>query len=418
MAGLLRQLCKRRLHNCQMMGRGLVLALACSLVCVASRSVADNESDHKRYLSEIESKLYSAANELSGFEGDSDAGDLDDARSYVREAGALVDQLNGVKDDDAAARDVVAAYPRHIEAWNVAAGSLRLLKERQSLAAGYLASCKAWDEAMRERVRASKDDPRAHEDLSAFAKSVGRQGQDLIAEAGRQRGQLETAANGVAYFSADVNTWARLRDATRYAAAQIWQGWDRSFNEAVRACEEVVKGERHRDIEQGLGRLAGNKTGRLELRTKLNEMLAVIADRVRDVHTHSSGSYVSGAIEVTKEVTSLLERLRLAQGDDDEARKIAADWPRWNEELVSSLQALLVMKQRQDIIDNAEARCTEAERGLQELIKAILGMPARHKDGVSELEKAATQLGNDYRPRLAAALQTDQEMGEREEADR
>ncbi len=396
----------------QRMGVGLAVGLACSLVCVAGRSLADNESDRKRHLSEIESRLYSASNELSGFEGDSDAGDLDDARAYVREAGALVDQLNSVKDDDATARDVVAAYPRHIEAWNHATISLRLLKERQTLAAGYLASCKAWDEAMRERVRTTKDDPRANEDLSAFAKSVGRQGQDLMAEAARQRGQLEAAAYQVASFSADMNTWARLRDATRYAAAQIWQGWDRGFNEAARACEEVVKGERHRDIEQGLGRLAGSKTGRIELRTKLNEMLAVIGDRIRDAHSHSSASNISGAIEVTREVTSLLERLRVAQGDDEEARKIAADWPTWNQELIQALGALLMMKQRQDIIDNAETRCNEAERGLQELIKAVLGTPTRHKDGATELERAATQLGSDYRPRLAAALQTDQEMSD------
>jgi hypothetical protein len=42
----------------------------------------------------------------------------------------------------------------------------------------------------------------------------------------------------------------------------------------------VVKGERHRDIEQALGRLANNKAGRLELRGKLAEMLGVIAERV------------------------------------------------------------------------------------------------------------------------------------------
>jgi hypothetical protein len=391
----------------------LATAGTLAMVCIGPASPrADNESDRKRYLSDIEGKLYSAAGELSGFESDSDAGDLDDVRGYLREASALIDQLASVKEDDATAKDVVANYPRHIEAWNQASVSLRLLKDKQALAPGYLTSCKAWDAAMQERARTSKDDPRSHEELSAFAKSVGRQGQDLLAEAGRIRSQLEPAASVVASFSIDVNNWVRVRDAARYSATQIWQGWDRNFNEATRACEEVIKGERHRDIEQALGRLANNKTGRLELRGKLAEMLGVIAERVKDVHSQSSASNVSGAIEVTREVASLLDRLRTAQGDDDEARKIAADWPTWNTELRAALEGLLAMKQRQDVIDHAEAKCSEAERTLQELIKAILATPTRHQDGVSEIERAATQLGNDYRPRMEAALQTDKEMNE------
>ena len=387
-------------------------AFALVLVCHSSVSRADNESDRRRYLSDIESKLSAAASELSGFETDSDAGDLNDAASYVRDVASMVDSLDDVKDDDSTAKDVVARYPRYIDDWNEAARYLRQLKEKQPQAAAYLKSCTTWDEAMRERTKASKDDPRAAEELSSFAKSVGRQGQELMSEAQRLRDQMEDWAEEVADFSADQNTWRALRDSTRYASNGIWQRWDKDFQEAKRACEEVVKGERHRDVEAALGKLANSKAGRAELRTKLDGLLSAIADRVNGVASQSGTGGVNGALEMTREVASLLERLKSAQGDDDETRKIASEWPSWNEELRAALDGLMTMKQKQNGADAGAEKCATAELELQALIKSILGTPARHNNGVADIEKLATQLGTDWKPRLAAAAEGDRALNE------
>lgn len=341
--------------------RHVIIAVALGLVCGGGReSRADNESDRQRYLNEIAAKLNAAASELSGFESDADASDLDDARGHVREVESLVDKLDDVKDDDASARDVVGRFPRYLEDWAAAAGYLRQLKQHQPLAPRYVTSCKAWDDAMRDRAAASKDDPRAADELSAFAKSVGRQGQELLADAARLRAQLEDAADEVADFAPDDDRRARLRDATRFAADQIWRRWDKDLADATRACEEVVKGERHRDVEAALGRLGNSKAGRAELRTKLTALLGVIASRVTDVAAQTSESNVAGAIEVTREIASLLDRLEAAQGDDDEARQIAATWPAWNDELRAALDGLLVMKQNHRAADAGEATCLEA----------------------------------------------------------
>lgn len=388
-------------------------AFALALVCGSGRtSRADDESDRRTYLHDIEARLQSAASELSGFESDSDAGDLDDARGYVREVESLVDKLDDVKGDDSQARDVASRYPRYVSDWYEAAGYLRQLKDRQKLAAGYLTSCKAWDEAMKERARTAKDDPRAAEDLSTFAKSVGRQGEDLMNEARRTRDQLEDAADEVRDFSAGDNGWARLRDVTRASGDAIWRLWDRDYQDAVRACDEVVKRERHRAVEEALGRLANSKAGRAELHAKLTAMLTVISDRVNDVDNHSSESSVSGALEVTREVASLLDRLRSAQGDDDEAKKIAAEWPAWNNELRSALEGLRIMKQKQRMADAGAEKCDAAERELQALIKEILATPTRHAGGAAELERYANKLRDEWKPRLEAAAQGDRDLND------
>lgn len=99
----------RLVHRIHGRVHGLVLAFALVLVCQTGESRADNESDRRQYLSDIDSKLSSAAGELSGFETASSASDLDDARSYVRDVASLVSRLDGVKDDDSTAKDV--AYP-------------------------------------------------------------------------------------------------------------------------------------------------------------------------------------------------------------------------------------------------------------------------------------------------------------------
>ncbi|MEQ1735424.1 MAG: hypothetical protein ABL886_03205 [Rhodoglobus sp.] len=390
----------------------LAAAFALTLVCSPGRARADDESERKRYLLEIETTLGSASGKLSGFESDSDAGDLDAARNYVREVESLVDKLDDVKGDDSQAKDVASRYPRYISDWYEAAGYLRQLKERQKLASGYLTSCKAWDEAMKERARTSKDAPNAVDELSTFAKSVGRQGEDLMAEARRVRDQLDDANDEVRDFSAGDNGWTRLRDVTRASGDQIWRLWDRDYQEAVKACEEVIKRERHRSIEEALGRLGNSKAGRAELRTKLTAMLGVIADRVNDVDNQSSESNVSGAIEVTREVASLLDRLKSSQGDDDEARKIAAEWPSWNNELRAALEGLRTMKQKQRMADAGGEKCDSAERELQALIKDILGTPTRHKDGVAELERAANKLRDEWKPRLDAAAQGDRDLND------
>jgi hypothetical protein len=59
-------------------------------------------------LSQIDSKLEYAANELYSLERKPDSGDVDDAQNYVNEVARLVDDLERVKGDDSTANHVVS----------------------------------------------------------------------------------------------------------------------------------------------------------------------------------------------------------------------------------------------------------------------------------------------------------------------
>lgn len=389
-----------------------VLALAglAIVVLIGARARADDASDRESYLREIDGKLDSASSELAGVESDSDDGDIRDAESYVTQTRDLVSRLERVKGDDTRARTVVDRYPGYIDAFVLASQQLKVLKVKQRTAEELSRQCKAFDAAMTERARAAKDDPRGADELSEFAKSVGRKAEDLMKDAERARSDLERTRDEARRFSVSDGKWSYLKDAVQRAAEEMTKVWLRDYEQARRDCEEPMKRERHRDVERTLGLLASSRTGRAELRKKLDDMLALITSKITDVQSHSSSSEVNGAVELTREVASLLERLRTAQGDDADARTIAATWPSWNTELRASLEALRDMKQRQHRADDGADKCKDVERQLQDTIRRYVGDPSQHKDGLARLPGLARQLGNEWRPRLEAAATGDREM--------
>lgn len=100
---------------------------------MASIASADDESDRRSILSAIESKLGSAASELSDVKSDSDDGDIRDADGYIDQVRDLIGRLDRVKGDDSRAREVVDRYPGYIERYRKASAAPRGMKGYQLL---------------------------------------------------------------------------------------------------------------------------------------------------------------------------------------------------------------------------------------------------------------------------------------------
>lgn len=77
----------------------------------AGLALADEESDRKELIEDIDEKVEDIGDEISGFESDSDVGDLDDALSYARDVKDLVGKLERVKGSDSRADTIVRYYP-------------------------------------------------------------------------------------------------------------------------------------------------------------------------------------------------------------------------------------------------------------------------------------------------------------------
>jgi hypothetical protein len=98
---------------------GLLLAAA-----LVSLALADDESDRRGLLSDIDARLSSAYSELSGVRSDSDDGDIRDADGYVDQVRDLVSRPDRVKGDDAKAREVVDKYPGYSDKFKRASAVL------------------------------------------------------------------------------------------------------------------------------------------------------------------------------------------------------------------------------------------------------------------------------------------------------
>lgn len=395
--------------------RSLFFAVPAGLAILAviiGIAFADEESDRKDLISKIENKLDYAAGELSGLESDSNASDVDDALGYVREVESYVEQLARVKGSDSTANNMASYYPGYIRDFRSAAEELKKLKHKQRDAEETLRTCKAFDAEMTAKAQSAKDEPRAAEELREFAKSVGRKGEDVMKEGERRASEVERHRDDVKRFSASDGKWSNVRSYMHYSADAIARIHKDDYEKAKRECEEVVKRERHREVEKALGRLASSTTGRAELRKKIDELLVTLSDRIKDVQSQSDSGYVNGAIELSKEIESQLERLRGAQGDDEDSRRIASTWPQWTRDLRAALEALREMKNVQKRADEGAGKCEAAEKVLADKIKGFLDDREKYPEASRELPDEADRIGSPIKAGIEKAGEVDRQMGD------
>ncbi len=373
-------------------------------------AAADEESDRKDLLAKIDGRLDYAASELSGFESDSDVGDVDDALSYVREVESYVEQLSRVKGSDSTANNVVSYYPGYIRDFRAAADELKKLKGKQRDAAKTQTTCKAFDQELVSQAQSAKDDPRAADSLREVAKSVGRKAEDLMREAETKMNEVSRHKDDARRFSASDGRWSNIRSYVHASAEAMYRTHYDDYQYAKRECEEPIKRERHREVEKALGRLASSTAGRAELQKKLEELLVTLSDRVKDAQSHSGTSYVHGAVELTREIESQLERLRYAQGDDAEAKRLAYQWPYWVRELRPALEALREMKAVQNRADESAGKCDALEKTLQDKIRAIVADPTQHESALRTLPPEADQTGAQVKASMEKAAEVDRQI--------
>ena len=131
----------------------VMVGVAVGVVLVAGGALADDESDRVDLIKNIDDRLDRMASELSGFDSDRDAGDLDDALSYAREVRDMVGKLERVKGSDSRANEMVSRYPGYVDTFREAARYLKKMKELQFLADGVADRCKSDESDLQTLIR-------------------------------------------------------------------------------------------------------------------------------------------------------------------------------------------------------------------------------------------------------------------------
>jgi hypothetical protein len=227
---------------------------------------ADEESDRKELIEDIDEKVEDIGDELSGFESDSDVGDLDDAISYAREVLDLVGRLDRVKGSDSRAESIVRYYPGYVEQFREGARHLKKMKEVQRTADGVADRCTADEATLQSAIRGYVGNPDDADDaptkLPEMGRAFGRTWSDKLEKLEDNDEVMQRAASD-ARFSVSDNEWSGVTSAFGKASSGMQSYWRERYRAAAdgnTTCKRLALGEKHPDIEKALETL-GKHTG-------------------------------------------------------------------------------------------------------------------------------------------------------------
>jgi hypothetical protein len=130
------------------------------------------------------------------------------------------------------------------------------------------------------------------------------------------------------------------------------------------------------------------------------------------VQSQSGTSYLNNALDITKELDNLLDRLSRSAGDDRDARQIASAWPAWVKQIRAAIEALKEMKLNQNRVDGAVAGCEATEKQLDDFIKKVIDDRADYDDPERALNDEADRLGAPIKNGMRGAYDVDGKLND------
>ncbi len=370
---------------------GLLLPAAAVVVAV-SLAFADDESDRRGYLSDIENKLGYTASELSGVKSDSGDGRIRNAERYVDEVRDLVNRLSGVKGDDSKAREVVDRYPGYIEKFKRATEALRSMKNSQRSVLPVIKSCEEKDKELVAQAEefANKNDPEGLDKLPRIASDYKNMSTRFLEEADRFGSQMDDWRRAVQYFDASDNKWSDVRRALHEQADGIQGVWKNDRRDAENACTRLKAGPDHPVVRDVLSKLANSSAGRKEVMENLNRLINETAAKIKDVPGASGAYAVDNVREKLDAIDSTLQILERTKGADPKAKDIAEKWPAIAREARASIAPFKELKEHHHALDELPGKCNEMNSKLDSFISAN----GDDSDGIDKIPTFAAELGN------------------------
>lgn len=241
---------------------------------LAGLAIADDESDRRELVADIERKLDAMASELSGFESDSDVGDLDDALSYARELRDLVNKLDRVKGSDSRASEIASRYPGYIDQFREAARYLKRVKEGQRRADGAADRCASDEASLQGLIRGYVGKPGEADDaptkLPESAAQHQRTWQPRLEQWKQNDSELASAAS-YARFSVSDGRWSYVSSNMNNANNAMHTYWRERYAAAERACTRLGLGGKHPDVVSALEELGRYTTATKATVTQLKK---------------------------------------------------------------------------------------------------------------------------------------------------
>jgi hypothetical protein len=372
------------------------------LVCVGRPARADNDSDRKSLISDIDGLVREVADYLRSAGSSTSKSEVESARDRAGRMRDKLSALDRVKDDDDRAKSYVSRYPRYLEDFDRASQALLQAKTEQTSIAGVPRRCDDLNRQLTElaqQFERDKDGGRI-EELRRTANDAGGKAEEWWRDADQRRQAFTRSTDDARRFSVSDDEWGRVTSAIQDAASRSYEAWMRDFLEVDRTCKDLRQRDRHPAVEQALRALEGTAKGKDQLYQQLDDKLKRAETDFQDLYGDSSSSKAADARAAIDELDRLVHDLDGVKGADKKANQIASTWPDLVKAFGPAAAALTGLKDAERELDDVPGKCAAAARELQDKMNDYVSR--NDPDGLHLIPPEADKLGERYTRALAA----------------
>ena len=205
----------------------------------------------------MDRQLVEIAAFLDRLDGDSSDSDLASAESKLGELERQLDQLDRIRGNDGEARRRVETWRNVARAAREAWKQLRTLKQAQFLADKAPEKCKEADARLQGLIRdhVERNKPEGARLIQAQARVLAESIKAGLARTDEQHGVMERALSDAQRFEPSEGRWRQVSERHRASAVAIWEYWKKARENAHGACDELAKGEAHRDVQAAVDKI-------------------------------------------------------------------------------------------------------------------------------------------------------------------
>lgn len=385
------------------MRKRLLWSVPVAVTIVAGLVRADDESDRRQLVEQVDNLLAGMSDDLGRVYSDSGTSYVDYA---LRKADTLKDklsQLDRVKGDDSKAREMASYYPGYVDKFKDAANNLRLMKEGQRSLDGIPSTCTDKTRELAGALRAFTDvpDPRGLEKVPQLGRDYGRVAHSQIEIADRKSYEMSRWYDRADDFSESSGKWSDVRSNLLSAERYVMEYFNNAYAQIKRddVCGNLAKDERNPLVEQAMTKLLESKKGVELLYSAIDSQLSEIASYLDGLAGDSSDSDINSAERKLEELQRQYDQLDRVRGSDADAQKRVEQGRRLCTAALDMTKNLRTLKRGQFLADKAPDACNDTATRLDQVLRGY--RDAADVDGVPALEQRARVFAEPIKAGLA-----------------
>jgi hypothetical protein len=370
-------------------------------------ALADDASDRKDLIEDIDDALEDAADELDELARESSASPVNDSLRYIDAVRDLVVKLGGVKGDDTRAQFIVEKYPSYMNLFRESAGHLTRLKENQGGLKDILPLCESLDKELGVRIAVyvDKKEPLGVEELPKLVESLRRRVDDRWRDADRSREDMQRWQYNAKRFSESDGKWSDVKSELHTSTDEVHREWEADWKAAELSCSNLRRGIAHPKVDEALKQLSAFSKGREEIIRDTESHLDAAAQLLSGSESDGDERDVVAALQKATDVETSLARLRYAAGADPKSNEILEKWPRYVEAYKFGVGQLIELKRWQFTTDTGVSKCQSQDDGLVAFISQFK-TPAE----IPQIEAKAIELQKGIEASLTTAREQHRKM--------